>query len=37
MKSPGQKVSKSDRDTGIREMRAAGMTAGAVIDLARSL
>ena len=37
MKSPGQKVSKSDGDTGIREMRAAGMTAGAVIDLARSL
>jgi glutamyl-tRNA synthetase/glutamyl-Q tRNA(Asp) synthetase len=37
MKSPDQKVSKSDGDTGIREMRAAGMTAGAVIELARQL
>jgi glutamyl-tRNA synthetase/glutamyl-Q tRNA(Asp) synthetase len=37
MKSPDQKVSKSDGDTGIREMRAAGMTAAAVIELARQL
>ena len=37
MKSPDQKVSKSDGDTGIREMRAAGMTPAAVIDLARRL
>jgi glutamyl-tRNA synthetase/glutamyl-Q tRNA(Asp) synthetase len=37
MKSTDQKVSKSDGDTGIREMRAAGMTAGAVIELARRL
>jgi glutamyl-Q tRNA(Asp) synthetase len=37
MKSPDQKVSKSDRDTGVREMRSAGMTAAAVIELARQL
>jgi glutamyl/glutaminyl-tRNA synthetase len=36
MKSPAQKVSKSDRDTGIREMRAAGATPGEVIALARA-
>jgi len=34
MKSPTQKVSKSDGDTGIRELRAAGMSAGEVLDLA---
>ena len=37
MKSPDQKVSKSDGDTGVREMRAAGMTPAAVIGLARRL
>src|SRR5690606_23061164 len=35
MKSATQKLSKSDRDTGIREMRQAGMTPAAVIALAR--
>ena len=37
MKSPDQKVSKSDGDTGIREMRAAGMTPSDVVSLARHL
>jgi glutamyl/glutaminyl-tRNA synthetase len=37
MKSPQQKVSKSDGDTGIREMRAAGWSAEAVLALARTL
>jgi glutamyl/glutaminyl-tRNA synthetase len=32
MKSPTQKLSKSDRDTGIRELRAKGWTAGQVIS-----
>ena len=36
MKSPDQKLSKSDRDTGIREMRAAGMTPDAVLEQARN-
>lgn len=36
MKTPDQKVSKSDGDTGIREMRARGMTAPEVLSLARS-
>jgi glutamyl/glutaminyl-tRNA synthetase len=35
MKSPTQKLSKSDRDTGVRELREAGWTAEQVIDLAR--
>ena len=35
MKSPGQKLSKSDGDTGIREMRAAGMTSLSVLEMAR--
>jgi glutamyl-Q tRNA(Asp) synthetase len=35
MKSPAQKLSKSDRDTGIREMRAAGMTRDEVLGIAR--
>ena len=35
MKSPAQKVSKSEGDTGIREMRAAGMTPSDVLSLAR--
>jgi glutamyl-tRNA synthetase/glutamyl-Q tRNA(Asp) synthetase len=37
MKSPDQKVSKSDGDTGIRGMRTAGMTPAEVIDRARQL
>jgi glutamyl-Q tRNA(Asp) synthetase len=37
MKSPDQKLSKSDRDTGIREMRAAGMTRDNVLAVARRL
>ena len=37
MKSPGQKLSKSDGDTGIRDLRAAGWTREAVLDQARSL
>lgn len=36
MKSPEQKVSKSGGDTGIRELRAAGMTPAGVLDLARA-
>lgn len=35
MKSPQQKLSKSDGDTGIRELRAAGLTAAQVLDQAR--
>jgi glutamyl-Q tRNA(Asp) synthetase len=35
MKSPAQKLSKSDGDTGIRDLRASGTTAEAVLDLAR--
>jgi glutamyl/glutaminyl-tRNA synthetase len=34
MKSPTQKLSKSDRDTGIRDLRLAGMSAEDVIALA---
>jgi glutamyl-tRNA synthetase/glutamyl-Q tRNA(Asp) synthetase len=34
MKSPAQKLSKSDRDTGVRDLRAAGMTAAQVIGAA---
>jgi len=34
MKSPTQKLSKSDRDTGIRDLRAAGWTAARVITTA---
>jgi glutamyl/glutaminyl-tRNA synthetase len=37
MKSPDQKLSKSDGDTGIRDLRAQGWTAGRVLALARSL
>lgn len=37
MKSPGQKLSKSDGDTGIRDLRAAGWTAAQVIDHASEL
>ncbi len=36
MKSPGQKLSKSDGDTGIRELRARGWTPQRVIERARS-
>lgn len=35
MKSDTQKLSKSDGDTGIRDLRAAGATAAAVLDRAR--
>ena len=35
MKSPDQKLSKSDRDTGIREMRKAGMKPADVIEVAK--
>lgn len=35
MKSAGEKLSKSDGDTGVRDLRAAGWTAKAVLDLAR--
>ncbi len=36
MKSPTQKLSKSDGDTGIRELRARGWTPSQVIDAAMS-
>ncbi|HXG56983.1 MAG TPA: tRNA glutamyl-Q(34) synthetase GluQRS [Vicinamibacterales bacterium] len=36
MKAPGQKVSKSDGATGIRALRAMGMTPSDVLDLARA-
>ena len=37
MKSPAQKLSKSDGDTGIRELRARGWSAGEVIGQAAAL
>jgi glutamyl-Q tRNA(Asp) synthetase len=37
MKSPTQKLSKSDGDTGIRDLRAKGLTPDAVKNLARML
>ena len=37
MKSPAQKLSKSDGDTGIRDLRAAGWTKEAVLEKARTL
>ena len=37
MKSPTQKLSKSDGDTGIRELRASGMSSAAVLDMARKV
>lgn len=37
MKSETQKLSKSDRDTGIRDLRAKGWTAAQVIEKARAL
>lgn len=37
MKSPEQKLSKSDGDTGIRDLRAAGWTAADVLAKARAL
>ena len=37
MKSPTQKLSKSDGDTGIRDLRAAGWTADAVLAKAKQL
>ena len=35
MKTPGQKLSKSDRDTGVRDLRAAGWTRDEVLAAAR--
>ena len=37
MKSPTQKLSKSDGDTGVRDLRAQGLTAAQVLARARSL
>ena len=37
MKSPTQKLSKSDGDTGIRELRARGWTPSQVIDAAMAM
>ncbi len=37
MKSPTQKVSKSDKDTGIRDLRAAGWSREQVLEQARNL
>jgi glutamyl-Q tRNA(Asp) synthetase len=37
MKTPAQKLSKSDGDTGVRDLRAAGLSADAVIDRATRL
>ena len=37
MKSPEQKLSKSDGDTGVRDLRARGWTAREVIEHAQSL
>ena len=37
MKSPAQKLSKSDGDTGIRDLRAAGWTKEAVLERAKAL
>ena len=37
MKSPAQKLSKSDGDTGVRDLRAAGWTAEDVLKKARTL
>lgn len=37
MKSPTQKISKSDRDTGVRDLRAAGWTAAEVVSHASRL
>jgi glutamyl-Q tRNA(Asp) synthetase len=37
MKSPAQKLSKSDHDTGIRDLRASGWTAEKVLSRAREL
>jgi glutamyl/glutaminyl-tRNA synthetase len=37
MKSPTQKLSKSDRDTGVRDLRASGWTAEKVLGRAREL
>jgi len=36
MKSPDQKLSKSDGDTGVRELRTRGWTLRQVIDAAMS-
>jgi hypothetical protein len=37
MKTPAQKLSKADRDTSVRELRAGGATAGDIIGRAARL
>jgi glutamyl/glutaminyl-tRNA synthetase len=37
MKTPAQKLSKSDRDTGVRDLRDAGWTAARVVTHAARL
>ena len=37
MKSASQKLSKSDGDTGVRDLRAQGLTAAQVLARARAL
>jgi glutamyl/glutaminyl-tRNA synthetase len=38
LKRPGQKLSKSDRDTGIRELRAAGWSRQRIVaEIARRI
>jgi len=37
MKSPGQKLSKSNHDTGVRDLRASGWTRDEVVEKARAL
>jgi glutamyl/glutaminyl-tRNA synthetase len=37
MKSPAQKLSKSDRDTGVRDLRVSGWSAHRVLERARAL
>ena len=37
MKSPGQKLSKSNHDTGVRDLRASGWTRDDVVGKARAL
>jgi glutamyl-tRNA synthetase/glutamyl-Q tRNA(Asp) synthetase len=37
MKSPNQKLSKSDRDTGVRDLRAKGWSPRDVVEAAQSL
>ena len=37
MKSPDQKLSKSDGDTGVRDLRASGWTRERILETARAL